>query len=432
MDSSYAGLFASSIKMERMARFPCRFRALITFAALVLFASAVFGSEGDPRKPDPLLVKDFLLDLDRGIKTGPVTLHAFLAEYAGYNDNLFFSESARSADFFFDTLAGARVDLRYGDTRGSLLGEVEYVKTLASGNYDHLNLTAELDMEVKSGSWYLEVHDQFRLLQQSENLYYTPLANIVNYMVNDAGLQTGFKTSRLGLELAGGVSYWIFADDPVKYMNHMEIPASAKLSYSWRKMRVFVSGDFGMVDFLDEYTDGAGRVYSLNDYMYYGGTLGASYDLSGKLDLYFSAGLRIQQVGDGGTITDTKSYTGFVANLYVNYTMSYKVRMGMSYSRTLQFSGASNYQTSDQVSAYYRHELLPKLTAKIGPRLLLVAPSAPETNSFLILAGYLLFDYRLWEWLHSGLRYDFRMRSTSRSGGSYLNNVVSLSVTAYF
>ena len=33
---------------------------------------------------------------------------------------------------------------------------------------------------------------------------------------------------------------------------------------------------------------------------------------------------------------------------------------------------------------------------------------------------------------HAGLRYDFRMRTTSRSGGSYLNNVVSLTLTAYF
>ena len=65
----------------------------IAIAAAVLLAATVTPREALPQdgpssKPDPLLIKDFLYEIDRGIKYGPVAVHAYLSEYLSYNDNL--------------------------------------------------------------------------------------------------------------------------------------------------------------------------------------------------------------------------------------------------------------------------------------------------------------------------------------------------------
>lgn len=411
-------------------------RRVLAAAWVAVFLLSAAGSRAvraqgaDPDVPAPLLVKDFLLDLDRGIKTGPLTLHAYLTEHVAFNDNLLLAESAKTSDFLFDTMAGARVDLRYGTTKGRLFVEGETIYTLATPSYNHMNFNAQLDCAFKGSAWFLEVREQFRYLGQAENLYHTALGNFLTYLVNDAGVQAGFQLARFGFEVGAGLAFWLFSDKPLEYLNHTEIPLTARVSYAWRKLKVYVSGDYGMVDFVSETVDGAGRVYRLNDYDTFGGGIGLNYEISGKLQLHLSAGLRVQDVSDSGTITDTSSYTGFVANLNLNYRMTHKVTLGATYTRALEFSGSSNYQTTDSLSAFYRHEILPRFTVKLSPRFGLVAPSAED--SFVLVAAYVLLDYRLWEWFHGGLRYDFRMRTTARDGGSYMNHVVALTLTAYF
>ncbi|MHC4600856.1 MAG: transporter [Planctomycetota bacterium] len=222
-------------------------------------------------------------------------------------------------------------------------------------------------------------------------------------------------------------------------MNHMEIPASLKISYNWRKLRMFITGDFGMVDFTGEYDDGT-KLFKLTDYMYYGGQLGFSYELTGKLNLFLSGGVRMQDIDEkkeAGAIKDDNSYTGFVANFSVNYKMSPKVTMGLNYYRRLEFSGTSNFQTTDFASAFYRHEIFPRFSIKLSPRFMYVDPSADMSNTFMIVGGYVLFDYRFWQWFNAGLRYDFRMRTAQESGGSpkaenYMAHLVALTLTAYF
>jgi len=400
------------------------------FAVLALAPRGAFGGSAAPPAPEPLRIKDFLYDLDRGLRTGPVALHAYLSEHASYNDNVFLNESSRKSDFVFDTLGGARVDLRYGHAKARLLGELEYFYTIAEADYNHLDATVALEGRIESRSTFLEIRDEFRYRGMSENLYHTPLGNFLTYMNNDAGLQAGVQLARIGIEVDGGITHWFFADKEVQYLDHMEIRGSVKLSYNLRKLKIFLSGDFGMVDFTGEYDDGT-QLYKLNDYMYYGVSLGFDYELTGKINLFLSVGFRMQDVEEGeGTVIDDKSYTGFVANLSLSYRMTYKVTMGLTYYRSLEFSGTSNYQTTDFASAFYRHEILPRFSVKISPRFMYVMPSAHD--KFMILGGYLLLDYRLWEWFHAGLRYDFRMRQTDRTDGSYLNNVVSLTLTGYF
>ncbi|MHC5081746.1 MAG: hypothetical protein ACYTHN_22310, partial [Planctomycetota bacterium] len=246
---------------------------LLFLAAVIALPPSAWAGEGDSRRPEPLQIKDFLYNLDRGLRTGPLSLHAYLAEFFAYNDNLLLSEDDRTADFLSDTMAGTRIDMRYGHFKGHLLGEVEYVKGIQTTEYDHYNATANLDGGWTSRWGYLEFHEKFRYEGRAENLYHTDLGNWLTFMTNDAGLQFGLKLARVGVELSGSITYWMFLKDKLKYMNHYEIPLSLKLSYNWRKLRLFLTGDFGMVTFLDEYSDGT-KTYRLNDYMYYGGQVG--------------------------------------------------------------------------------------------------------------------------------------------------------------
>jgi hypothetical protein len=380
--------------------------------------------------PEPLQIRDFSYDVDRGLKAGPLAFHAYLAESIAFNDNLMLSQSGKQWDVLSETLAGGRMDIRYGRHKAYLQADATAVKGFQTSVYDHVNASVTL-RGLLGGQWfYGEAREQFRYMMRGENLYDTPLGSWVSYVTNEAVLQAGVRLSKLGFELEGGLNHWWFLTSRLQYIDHMEVPLSARVSYNFQKARLFVSGDFGIVDFYKEYRDGSGAVFRLNDYTYYGGTIGGSLAVSGKLDAYLSVGIRIQDVGTGGTVNDTSSYAGFIATLTLSYRFSAKVSTGCVYYRALQFSGTSNYQTTDFFHVYYQHELLPKLTGKLGPRVVYVDPSAHK--SFLFVGAYALLDYRLLEWLSAGLRYDLKLRSTDVSGGDYLNNSVSLSVTGYF
>ncbi|MHC4600855.1 MAG: hypothetical protein ACYS47_17830 [Planctomycetota bacterium] len=145
-----------------MVRRPILVLAVTAVLAALTAPGTVSAGDHDSRVPDPLQIKDFLYDIDKGIKFGPLHLHAYLTEHAAYNTNLFLEESPSGADFLFDTLGGARLDFRYGRAKGHLLGEAEYVMTYATPAYNHLNARAIIEAEVNSKWAYLEFWERFR------------------------------------------------------------------------------------------------------------------------------------------------------------------------------------------------------------------------------------------------------------------------------
>jgi hypothetical protein len=388
-------------------------------------APSLFAQTADEyREAEPFQIKGFTYPLKEGIRLGPVHLHGYLVEHVRYDSNLFLANSATS-DFLFDTLMGIRSDLHLDKSLVSLFFDGEYIKAYNQSTYDKLNYDVGATGKFKFSDFFLNLDAAWSDHQEPENVRVLGW-NTVHHQNLECNLDTGIKLGRLGIE--GGGAFWMrrFGTGGTQtlllgdgssinlardYLNHFEAAGNLRLAYIWAKMRIFVSGAVGTVQFFDKV---------MHDYMY--GTVlgGGTLTIAKKVDAEVVMGYSMQIVSginDYQTLQDDSEFSGFVGLLRLNYFFSEKLKANLHFVQALQFSGSSNYQIYDSLGASVSHRILPRLAWTLDLGIDYIDPS--DNYNYTIFRASLLVDYQLLSWAAIGLEGDFRMRKTKISSLNY-------------
>jgi hypothetical protein len=394
---------------------------------------------GAERALEQLSIGNWSYDPAGAMRLGPLEFHVYGEQKFIYDDNIYLlGGRERREDVISSSRLGARVDLRLKKIGGMSLGYYvlinEYLKRSKPDNISHgftfnIDLSLLFETKKKRKGVYFRVGVDYRKSRDPINIQFSNLFERDDFLFWTA---VGARFNKLGIELR--YYYRMFDYDRPEFnapispligatqaseLDHEEHHVVLEASWALTpKMDLFAGGEYTYVNY---------EKHVLNDYDWWGLYVGLRRQITEKIGFYLRGGYLIQNSTRSGALPDESDASTGYGYASITYKPWEKTEFSISYQRSVDFSGTSNYQIVDRGDA----EIVHGFTQKLRGRLFGFAERADptETPSFYRYGGGGGINYLIRRWLAVGAEYDYVQRKTRIPEGSYYRNRVCAFVT---
>ncbi len=399
-----------------------------------LYAQDSGGFEGGFQASSPFL------DQLRGIEFGGLRIRPSFRQTITYDDNIFLNDAGegegREEDIISETQAGALLSFglnvfefdakilpRY---RYFMLHPEESTETL-EGDFDFdFRIADLLDLKSdiggrKGNRLFLETKNDVDLDSSplDENLEPERLARISDNFF----LKIGYELSKKA-QIAGfyRLAYVESLENDFERINSLNHEAGLEFKYAVDPR----------LDYVAELLYGRAFHFEriLDDSQYVQGLTGFEGQPARRLAFRFLAGAQHRFPIDSSPFVDENEVTALVFNGGATYEVGPNTRLGVDAIREIQLSTVSNFKTTTIGRVNVTHNFTPKITGVARAEVQHEEPSNGG-ESIRYKAG-IRFDYRLTDWVHFDLEYEFQLNEAEERDADFYNNRVTLGMSLQF
>jgi hypothetical protein len=371
------------------------------------------------------------VDPDQELRIGLFRFHPSFKTSVQYDDNVKLSDTSETSDTLFIQEPALETHVKMGDHRLEVAYGAEIINFEKEEEENSVNHLFYALGELVFGDFMVILSEAF---EDTTNRTFSENSTRDQLQINSGEVTVRYDRPRWAVE--GG---WRRNDlDHVgSILNAADYDEDIFVFLGgyrlFPKTLVLLEVDVGDINYNTNTTNA--------DQTYYQIFTGLRGEVTSKLSVAAKVGYQNRQMDDVAGLAQQKDFSGFVADVDIDYRPRKGTAFRLDYVRTVRNSTfeSNNFYTQDKVSV--------SLKKQIRKKWLLIPVFIYQRNSYPDLAtrsgvtderldnflqAQLGLRYQIQEWLSSGVAYNFRSRNSNLETFDYDNNRVTFDVTSVF